>query len=138
MKKHLKSIGVKILFLGLAGLALTLFIIPAQATACGGGGSGSCGWGAQGGRDYVPQRRGSGGGWQQRFGNNQSNRGQALTKEQARDILATHVTRLNPALKVGPVKDEGSFYMADILAEGERVVDRLAVDKQSGRIMPIT
>ena len=137
MKKHLKTIGVKILFLGLAGLALTLFIIPAQTMACGGGGSGSCGWGAQGGKDYVPQRRGSGGGW---LGsrNYQSNRVPALTKEQARDILATHVSRLNPALKVGPVKDEGSFYMADILAEGKRVVDRLAVDKQSGRIMPIT
>ena len=137
MRKHLKSIGVKILFLGLAGLALTLFMIPAQATACGGGGSASCGWGNQGGKDYVPQRRGSGGGW---LGsrNYQSNRVPALTKEQARDILANHVTRLNPALKVGPVKDEGSFYMADILAEGKRVVDRLAVDKQSGRIMPIT
>ena len=129
MKKHLKTIGVKVLFLGLAGLALTLFIIPAQTMACGGGG--------QGGQDYVPQRRGSGGGWLDSR-NYQSNRGQALTKEQARDILATHVARLNPALKVGPVKDEGSFYMADILAEGKRVVDRLAVDKQSGRIMPIT
>lgn len=136
MKKHLKTIGVKILFLGLAGLAFTLFMIPAQTMACGGGSSGSCGWGAQGGKDYVPQRRGSGEGW---LGsrNYQSNRGPALTKEQAHDILATHVAKLNPALKVGPVEDAGSFYRADILAEGKEVVDRLAIDKQSGRMMPI-
>ena len=136
MKRHLKTIGVRILFLGLAGLAFTLFMIPAQTMACGGGASGSCGWGSQGGGDYVPQRRGSGEGW---LGPRtyQSDRGPDLTKEQAYDILASHVAKLNPALKVGPLEDAGSFYKADILAEGKGVVDRLAVDKQSGRMMPV-
>ena len=68
----------------------------------------ACGWGQGGGQGYVPQRRDQNGYMAQK---------QALTEEQAKDIVAKYVKRLNPNLEVGKVKDNGSFYEAEIIAE---------------------
>jgi hypothetical protein len=51
--------------------------------------------------------------------------------------MARHVERLNPELKVGPVEDAGSFYKANVFSKTNEVVDHLAIDKQSGRMMPV-
>jgi hypothetical protein len=86
----------------------------------------ACGWGQGGGQGYVPQRRDQNGYMAQK---------QALTEEQAKDIVAKYVKRLNPNLEVGKVKDNGSFYEAEIIAEDNEVIQLVGVDKQSGRLI---
>jgi hypothetical protein len=44
---------------------------------------------------------------------------------------------LNPSLKVGQVNDAGSFYEIQILNSTNDVVQRLGVDKQTGRLLLI-
>ena len=120
MKRTVKMILSGILFLAVIGLAYSIFMGPGHANACN--------WGSQGGKDYVPQKRGSTGPLASRA---------TLTKEQAYDIVANHIQKLNPNLEVGDIKDAGRFYEAEVLSEGKEVIERLAVDKQSGRLMPI-
>ena len=86
----------------------------------------ACGWGQGGGQGYVPQRRDSNGILAQK---------QPLTEEQARDIVTKYVKRLNPNLEVGNVKDNGSFYEAEIIAEDNEVIQLVGIDKQSGRLI---
>ncbi len=86
----------------------------------------ACGWGQGGGQGYVPQRRDSNGFLAQK---------QALTEEQARDIVTKYVKRLNPNLEVGNVKDNGSFYEAEIIAEDNEVIQLVGIDKRSGRLI---
>ncbi len=150
MKKYLKTWGLGVVCVGLAGFAVLFFASPYQTLACGGGrgsggigggiggGGAACGFGGSpGGADYVPQQRGSGS-WLPGGSSGASyNNGGAMSEDQARNILARHVERLNPELKVGPVEDAGSFYKADIYSKTNEVVDHLAVDKQSGRMMPV-
>lgn len=59
----------------------------------------------------------------------------ALTKEQVRDILISHVKRLNPNLKIGQIKDNGGFYETEILSKDKEVVQILGVDKHTGRLI---
>jgi hypothetical protein len=61
----------------------------------------------------------------------------ALTQEQVRQIVTTHIQKLNPGLNVGKINDAGSFYEAEILSRENEAVQLLGVDKFSGRIMPI-
>jgi hypothetical protein len=138
MKKYLKMSGLGVLCIGLAGFAVLFFASPYQTFACGRGGGGSCGFGGSpGGADYVPQQRGSRGWWPGGSAGGNFNNRAALNQNQAQNILARHVGRLNPELKVGPVEDAGSFYKADVFSKTNEVVDHLAIDKQSGRMMPV-
>jgi hypothetical protein len=86
----------------------------------------ACGWGQSGGGGYVPQRRDSGG-----FLAKKSD----VSKDQARDIVANYVKRLNPNLEIGKVKDNGGFYEVEIVDEGQEIVQLLGVDKLSGRLI---
>ena len=86
----------------------------------------ACGWGRGGGQGYVPQRRDSNGFLAQK---------QALTENQARDIVTRYVKRLNPNLEVGKLKDNGSFYEAEIIAEDNEIIQLVGIDKQSGRLI---
>jgi hypothetical protein len=58
-----------------------------------------------------------------------------MTEEQARDIVTKYVKRLNPTLEVGNVKDNGSFYEAEIIAEDNEVIQLVGIDKRSGRLI---
>jgi hypothetical protein len=139
MKGYFRTLGFGMMCIGLAGFAFLFVASPNQALACGRGGGGACGFGGSpGGADYVPQQRGSGGWWPGGgySGGNISN-GAALSQNQAQNIMARHVERLNPELKVGPVEDAGSFYKANVFSKTNEVVDHLAIDKQSGRMMPV-
>ena len=40
----------------------------------------------------------------------------------------------NPNLKLGEIKDEGSFFETEILTKDNSLVDRLIVDKSTGRM----
>ncbi len=120
MKRYVGIIIMGVLFLAIVGTAYNHFIGPNDARACGRGRSG--------GGDYVPQRRGSSGSLAP---------SPSLTKEQAYDIVANHVSKLNPSLKVGKIDDAGGFYEVEIISDENEVIQRLGVDKQSGRLMLI-
>jgi len=117
MKDRKKSVLIGIMFLAVIGFVLF---------TTGPRGARACGTGTAGGQDYVPQRRGPAGPLAQRS---------ALTLAQAREILTAHVRRLNPNLKVGQVNDAGSYYAAEILSDQDELVQRMAVDKLTGRLM---
>jgi len=121
MKRHFKTILTGILFLTLIGVGYSMFVGPDHA--------GACGWGRQGGQDYVPERRGNPTG---PFAARPS-----LTKEQAVDIVSSHIKRLNPNLKVGQINDAGSFFEAEVLSADNELVQLIGVDKVSGRLMLI-
>ena len=86
----------------------------------------ACGWGQGGGQGYVPQRRDQ---------NGYLARKQPLTQEQARDVVANYVKRLNPKLEVGKITDNGSFYEAEVIGEGNEIIQLVGIDKQSGRLI---
>jgi hypothetical protein len=118
MKRYARIFITAVLFLTVAG-ALNFFMIgPPYAAACG--------YGSSGGADYVPQRNDSAGYLAKKS---------AITQEQARDIVAGHVSRLNPDLEIGNINDAGSFFEAEILSRDNEVLQLLGVDKFSGRLM---
>jgi hypothetical protein len=86
----------------------------------------ACGWGQGGGQGYVPQRRDQNGYLAQK---------QPLTQEQARDIVTNYVKKLNPKLEVGNIADNGGFYEAEVIGEGNEVIQLVGIDKQSGRLI---
>lgn len=118
MKRHVGIIFITVLVLGMTSLAYFPLMGSDHANACG--------WGNPGGQDYVPQRRDSTGPAMSR---------PSITKEQAFDVAANHVKRLNPNLEVGQIRDAGGFYEAEILSEKREVIQLLGVDKLSGRLM---
>ena len=121
MKKYFTIVVAAVLFLGVIGFSYSHFGWPGHANACN--------WGSPGGKDYAPQRRD--------YRGRSSQSGRYLSKEQAFNMVQKHIKRLNPSLEIGEIKDSGSFYEAEIIADGNEVIERLAVDKVSGRIMPI-
>ena len=121
MKRNVSSFLIGIFFMAIIGFALIAFTGFDHANACG--------TGSPGGQDYVPQRRGPTGPLTQR---------PALTIEQAYEIVANHIRRLNPSLKVGQLNDAGSFYEAEILSQNDELIQRMGVDKLSGRLMFIS
>ena len=121
MKRYIVGIAVVgILSLGVMGFVSVPFMGLTHSNACN--------TGKAGGGDFVPQQRSSVGSYFNR---------PALTKEQAYDVLANHVKKINPDLEIGVIKDGGGFYIAEILSEEKEVVERLAVDKQSGQLRVI-
>ncbi len=88
-----------------------------------GGGAVCGGWGAQNGGGYAPDQRAGKG---------------AVSQEQAKAIVSDFVARRNPDLKVGRVIDAGGYYEVEILWPDGKLFDRLAVDKSSGLIRPLS
>ncbi len=118
MKRVVSAVSTTVLFLTVIGLAYILLAGPDPVSACN--------WGSQGGQDYVPQKRAPGG---------TAYNVPSMTKEQAYDIIASHIKRVNPNLGIGKISDAGSFYEAEIVSESNEVVERLGVDKRSGRLI---
>lgn len=86
----------------------------------------ACGWGTQGGADYVPQERNVP---QQQVSMNQS-----ISPEQAKEIVARYIRGYNHKLTIGTPNDAGSYYEVDLLGKNGEVVQVLGVDKSSGRV----
>lgn len=58
-----------------------------------------------------------------------------LTEKDAEELVAYRVTRTNPNLKIGKVKGtEDGFEIQVVTKKGESLVDRLLVEKDTGRI----
>ena len=117
MTRITKSAKTFILFLTIIGIVGIFSVDFTQA----------CGWGQGGGEAYVPQRRDQNNGFLAQK--------QALTEEQARDIVSNYVKRLNPKLSIGNINDSGGFYEAEIIGEDNQVIQLVGVDKQTGRLV---
>ncbi len=58
-----------------------------------------------------------------------------LTEKDAEELITYRVTRNNPNLKVGKIKGtEDGFEVQVVTKKGEALVDRLLVEKDTGRI----
>jgi hypothetical protein len=58
-----------------------------------------------------------------------------LDSKDARRIFNDYLnTRNNPNLKLGKIRDEGSFFEADLRTKDNSLVDKLIVDKNTGRM----
>lgn len=134
----------KLILGGLVGaLAILLANSPIDAQAMD---SGMMDSGGYRGYDMGPGMMGSGG--YQTYGMDQGMMGPDyyngphsrqnqtnLDKKDAEKIFADYLqTRHNPNLKLGKIKDEGSFFEANLLTQNNSLVDRLMVDKDTGRI----
>ena len=116
MTKKIRTIIIGVSILALTGMLNFVAVDIA----------GACGWGQSGGGDYVPQRRDSG---------ELLAKKSAVSEDQARDIVANYVKKLNPNLEIGKIKDNGGFYEVEIVDEGQEIVQLLGVDKLSGRLI---
>jgi hypothetical protein len=124
MKKYVGIILSVIFFIGVMGFSNIPYVGPDRAKAC----ASSYRSGTPGGGDFAQNEGGTSDSYFNR---------PALTKEQAHDLVANHVKRWNPELEVGDIKDAGNFFAAEILSPENEIMGRLAVDKQSGRLMII-
>ncbi|WP_299976744.1 hypothetical protein [Desulfobacula sp.] len=100
-----------------------LFFNPLTAMACG--------YGNSGGSDFVPQRQSPS--WGNQAPGNQAPA--AIGQEQAKDIVKSHVSRLNPDLAVGNINDAGGFFEVEVINKFDEVLQLVGVDKFSGRLM---
>jgi hypothetical protein len=58
-----------------------------------------------------------------------------LNKKDAERIFEDNLnSRHNPNLKLGAIKDQGSSFEADLLTKDNSLVDKLIVDKNTGRM----
>lgn len=58
-----------------------------------------------------------------------------LTEKDAEELITARVTRTNPNLKIGKVKGtEDGFEVQVVTKKGEALVDRLLVEKDTGRV----
>jgi hypothetical protein len=58
-----------------------------------------------------------------------------LDKKGAEKVFEDYLNaRHNPNLKLGKIKDEGSSFEAELLTQNNSLVDKLLVDKNSGRM----
>jgi len=59
----------------------------------------------------------------------------SLDQKTAERELENYIdSRHNPNLRLGKIKDEGSFFEADLLTKDNSLVDKLMVDKNTGRV----
>ena len=65
------------------------------------------------------------------YGQNQTSLDQKTAERELEDYIGS---RHNPNLKLGKIKDEGSFFEADLLTKDNSLVDKLIVDKNTGRL----
>jgi len=68
------------------------------------------------------------------YGKSDTNLDQKDVKRILKDYLQS---RYNPNLKFGEIKDEGSFFEAELLTKDNSLVDKLIVDKDTGRIRSV-
>jgi hypothetical protein len=98
---------------------------------------GGRGWGHMGGRhmmDYYDRSPGLGGCWND--GQRQGLRAD-ITKEEARDLVENRVSR-NPYLAVGKiVENEDGFEVQVVTKKGSELVNRIQVEKDTGRLYRI-
>jgi len=124
----------KQLLYGLFGiLVLLLFQHPVALQAMD---SGMMDSGGYHGYKMGPEMMGSGGFQPYDMGPGYHNGSHSyLDKKDAERIYTDYLeAKNNPNLKLGKIKDEGSYFEANLLTQNDSLVDRLLVDKDTGRI----
>lgn len=58
---------------------------------------------------------------------------QPMSLEQARSMVGNYVAR-NPNLKIGSVEEKDGAYQAEIVTKDGSMVDRMVIDKSTGRM----
>ncbi len=91
----------------------------------------ACGWGSQGGADYVPQRRG--GDQQQKVAQQRP-----LSADEAQHIVRQYVSPINPNLIIGKPNDAGPYFEVDLQSQDGETVQVIGVDKYTGRLQPLS
>ena len=86
----------------------------------------ACGYGSQGGADYVPR--------QQNPQQQQITKGQPISSDQAKEIVSRYIKPVNPQLAVATPNDAGPYYEVDLIGKNGETVQVLGVDKFTGRI----
>ncbi len=104
----------------IATAAMLTVLIPATSLF-------ACGYGNQGGADYIPQQQ-----------NQQQVQGQPISADQARQIVSRYIMPINPNLTIGTPNDAGPYYEVDLFGKNGQKVQILAVDKFSGQIKPLS
>ncbi|MFQ6067235.1 MAG: hypothetical protein ACE5K3_08165 [bacterium] len=162
MKKLWIPIVAGVLGLGLGVTLLSLKPLSAHGGGSGGGmgmmGPGMLGWGPW--RDWSQQgpRSSDYPNWQsmheeceemmERYGypryysppeGREQETGKALTQKNAVSIVQNYLNRVgNPNLKIGKVeKKEDGNYLVEILTKEESLVDKIVVDRKTGRFTSI-
>jgi hypothetical protein len=134
----------KLFLLGLAGvLAVLLLQRPVDVQAMDGGmmdsggynghdmGPGMMHYGGSQGYGMGPGMMGQGYENEPHYRQNQK----SLDREGAARIFKDYLnTTHNPNLKLGEIKDEGSYFEADLLTKDNSLVDKLLVDKNTGHM----
>jgi len=134
----------KLILYGLTGaLAMLLVQSPLDLQAMDSGMMGSGGYGSHdmgpgmmpygGSRNYDMGTGMMGQGYENEphYPENQKYRGRKIAERILQNYLNS---RHNPNLKLGEIKDEGSFFEADLLTKENSLVDKLTVDKNTGRM----
>ena len=68
----------------------------------------------------------------------QHNQNRAINRNGAERIFEDYLkSEHNPDLKLGKIKDEGSFFEADLVSRNNSLVDELIVDKDTGHLRSI-
>jgi hypothetical protein len=126
--------------LGIAALALAL-AIPVFALEPGGYGRGFMMSYSGGGPGYC---WGNGGGYGRGFGPSGPGYGSDLRYQQGRQTLGKQEVKTmvddylsstgNPNLKLGTISEKDSVFEAEILTKEGSLVDRIAIDKITGRM----
>jgi len=128
------SIGSLIVFAVALVWAGTLF---AQGPGYGPGGRDCPGWQGKSsgmGSGMMGQGSGMGPGMMgQGYGRQYQQPQKPVTKSDAESMLQNYVSR-NPNLKVGTVQDEGNSFEANVTTKDGSLVNKLFVDKDTGRI----
>ena len=64
--------------------------------------------------------------------------GGSLDKEEAEKMVQRRLDfSRNPNLKLGSVEDKGEFFEAEILTRDDALVDKLIIDKETGRMRSV-
>ena len=113
--------GQKRLSQFIAAAAMLAVLVPAASLF-------ACGWGNQGGADYVPQQQNQ----------QQQVQGQPLSADQAKQIVSRYIKPINPDLTIGTPNDAGPYFEVDLFGKNGEKVQILAVDKFTGRIKPLS
>jgi len=119
------------LLIGMPGLYAQQQNTPPQ-----GGQGWYCPWMGQGGPMHRGMGRGMGQGMRCRMmggGGMSLNKGQPVTKDQAKQLLEDYVgSANNPNLKLGEITEKGDVFEATIVTKDGSLVEKIQVDKNSG------
>lgn len=93
-------------------------------------------YGHMGGPGYRGSMMGPGSGDYCGGGGPATSEQKPLTEKETESILRDYIGR-NPNLKVGEIKDKGTYFEGEIVTKDNSLVTRLSIDKNTGWVQPL-